>query len=351
MKIAHINFGLSNGGLENMMVDIANLQAKAGHDVSIIIINDSIDQDISNRISSHVTTYFTKRKKGSKNLFALINLFWAIYRNNYDIIHSHTVSVGFYLRFIRGPKKIITLHGLNKNTSQLKYYDRLISISEAVKDDVVERSGLLSEVILNGINTKKIKVKNNSYIDRSFKIVQVSRLLHEKKGQDLLLHAINEIIKQKKINALEVHFVGDGPSRSYLINLANQLSIQSSIKFLGNKPRQWVYDNLCNYDLFVQPSRFEGFGLTVAEAMAAKIPVVVADNDGPSEIINKGEYGWMFKSESVKDLTEKIIQVYNYSENDLNELTERAYNHCVTSFDVNATSRQYLDHYQKILSQ
>lgn len=54
------------------------------------------------------------------------------------------------------------------------------------------------------------------------------------------------------------------------------------------KNQEWIYHNLCNFDLFIQPSRFEGFGLTVAEAIAAKVTVLVSNIQGPMEIIDDG---------------------------------------------------------------
>ena len=54
-----------------------------------------------------------------------------------------------------------------------------------------------------------------------------------------------------------------------------ELNLEKHVRFLGNQSREYVYSHLKDYDLFVQPSRFEGFGLTVAEAMAACVPVLV----------------------------------------------------------------------------
>ena len=57
----------------------------------------------------------------------------------------------------------------------------------------------------------------------------------------------------------------------------------------GFKSREYVYENLCQYDLYVQPSIFEGFGLTLAEAIAAEVPVITSDLEGPVEVIAGGQ--------------------------------------------------------------
>ena len=59
----------------------------------------------------------------------------------------------------------------------------------------------------------------------------------------------------------------------YNIGLVQEYNLNSYISFLGSKDTHYIEQHLKDYDLLVQPSRIEGFGLTVAEAMAAKVPV------------------------------------------------------------------------------
>ena len=54
------------------------------------------------------------------------------------------------------------------------------------------------------------------------------------------------------------------------------------------------------------PARYEGLGLVIAEAMAARVPVLVSDDGGPYELIHQGKYGSSFRMESAEDCAEKI---------------------------------------------
>ena len=82
--------------------------------------------------------------------------------------------------------------------------------------------------------------------------------------------------------------------------MVQNLHLENEVVFEGLKDQSWVYQNLCNYDLFIQPSRYEGFGLTVAEAIAAKVPVLVSNIEGPLEIIDGGRLGMSFENKMVK---------------------------------------------------
>ena len=88
---------------------------------------------------------------------------------------------------------------------------------------------------------------------------------------------------------MSVAFIGEGDSRTFLEKMSADLNVADRVDFLGLKDRDYIYQHLCDYDLMCHPSRFEGFGLTVAEGMVAKLPVLVATGDGPYEIIGQGK--------------------------------------------------------------
>jgi glycosyltransferase involved in cell wall biosynthesis len=86
----------------------------------------------------------------------------------------------------------------------------------------------------------------------------------------------------------------------------------------------------------------------VAEGMAAKIPVLVSDNDGPMEVIENGKYGYYFESgdaQSLADKIEFIITHYNYQE--MNVLIENAYLRVKSNFDIKLTANKYIEEYKK----
>lgn len=348
MNIIHINNCLTNGGKENMLVDIANEQYRNNHNISIIIINDGVEMSISNRLLKGVNKYYIYRKRNSNNILVIFKLLFILLKTKNDsIIHCHSLYLGKYLRFITNKKIVFTVHDIGYRINPLKYYNKLFAISNSVKNDIINRSNYNIEVVNNGIITSNIKTKNKKNKD-SIEILNISRLVHDKKGQDLLIKALAGLLNHR--NNIKLHFIGRGPSYNYLYDLSSYLGIIENVIFHGNKSRNWIYKNIKNYDILVQSSRYEGFGLTVAEAMAAKVPVIVANNDGPAEIIENGKYGFIFKNSSVDDLSNQLLKVIDFYESDnISSIVEDAYKHVINKYDIKTTAIRYIEEYRKIV--
>jgi glycosyltransferase involved in cell wall biosynthesis len=348
MKILHITFSLTNGGVENLLVDVANLQALE-NDVRLIIINDHYEKDLMQRISSHIRLKLYNRRPGSPFILAAFQIFLFILRNRPDIIHIHIPKLIVPTFFFR-KKVVCTIHNVKDNSKLIRFNRHLIAISKSVKNDMKVRYQKESTLIYNAIDTRKVVSKTLSPNGiHSFKIVQVSRLNHVQKGQDILIKAFKHI---SGLNSdVTLTLIGDGASKQSLESLIRSENLQDRIEMIGNKDREWIYNNLHQYDIFIQPSRFEGFGLTVVEAILSGLPVIVSNVDGPMEIIENGRYGLYFENENVNDLSEKIrLTIANYNSDEFkNKLTE-ARQHCSDTFDINTHVEQLSRLYGEILS-
>ena len=353
MKIIHISTSLMNGGLENMMVDIANEQCLMGHHVVIIVVNEKIDVTILKRLNSKIHVYLINRRPARQFVCPFIKILKVLNKlNKFDIIHAHGTYLGSWLKYITKIKTVHTVHGLNYETKPLKHYHGVYSISKAVKLDIETRSNIMPTVVYNGIKTDTIKSQSPGDNSGTFKLVQVSRLEHESKGQDILLKALNIFMVNTKEfrSKISLDFIGEGKSRKYLEELSTTLGLSNLINFVGNKPREWIYEHLADYDLFIQPSRYEGFALTVAEAMVAKLPVISAQGTGSAEVLGDGKYGFLFKNGNSEDLAKTILHVIALSQQGkLNNLIENAYRYCIANYDISITASKYIDEYKKAL--
>ncbi len=346
MKIVHITWKLIFGGIETMLVNIANEQVALGHEVHIVVIeNNDVEPTLSIRLNPKVILHSANRKYGVKDFLYIIRLNKLLWSISPDTIHLHSETTIKYLLPIFWKICNLTLHDVcsSSNIIFIKLLPRVFSISEAVANYYMSKKGVKSIVVLNGIKPELIKVKvgrTNSLLH----IVQVSRLAHEKKGQDVLINAAAEL-KCRGYDNFKIFFIGDGNSLNYLQHLSLSLGINDKVEFLGSQSQDFLFMNLCNFDLFVQPSRFEGFGLTVAEAMAAKLPVIVSSGDGPEEIVGHGEYGYVFKNGDVKDLVDKI-EIFLRGNID-NIMIDKAYNRVWNQYNVKVTAKSYIENYIK----
>lgn len=325
-----------------MLVDIANEQSVI-HDVTVIIINDMIDSELLSSFRNKVGIKCLKRTTGSKNPLPFFKLNLLIFQLKPDVIHCHNESLVNLLPF----KKCLivrTVHTTGNTTKVSLKYDKLFSISDAVKKDIFDTTGIHSEVVINGIPCDIIKKKESFDRNLPIRIVQIGRLLIEAKGQDLTLRMLKNLVDDG-IKAT-VDFIGDGEDKEQLVNLSKQLNIETNVNFKGLMSRENIYNCLCKYDLFVLPSRREGFGLSVAEAMVAKVPVIISNIPGPMQVINNGMYGSSFTAGDLNDYTNKVETFIR--EGIVLRQVQDASKYAMNAYDVSNTARQYNEWYERL---
>ena len=132
----------------------------------------------------------------------------------------------------------------------------------------------------------------------------VGRLSSEK-GQGVLLGALPEILAAFPLAACAL--AGDGPARADLESEAKRLGLGDRVLFLGH--RRDVPAVLAALDLFVQPSLYEGFGLSLLEAMAAGLPIVASRVGGIPELLEDGRTGLLVPPQDPAALARAILRL------------------------------------------
>lgn len=338
------------GGIETMLVNIANEQAAAGADVSVIVINDLVDPTLESALSAKVALYKLKRKVGSKNPLPVLRLNALLARLRPDVVHMHSASLYRYVLLPSARRRLCcTLHFMTNPDTPIRSDYRVFAISDAVRDDLKEKYGISSTTVHNGINVRNIRRRELSAAPKTkFRMVQIGRLEHDFKGQDILIEAL-AILVGRGVRNVSVDFIGEGPSGQYLKDMAERLGVSDRISFLGNRPQSYVFGHLCDYDLLVQPSRKEGFGLTVAEAMVACVPVLVSDSQGPAEVVGFGSRGDMFETGNAAACADAIARIMRDGP-DAGRV-EQARKYIVDNYSVSRTARRYLELYAGVLPQ
>ena len=348
MKICHIIYSLTKGGAELMLKDIINEQSTK-EKVHLVVINDRVDKNVITDISSKVKIHLINRNPGSRNPLPIINLNFELMKINPDIIHCHNpsaiklVAIRFYT------KTILTVHSIKKSVKDLHKYNKIIAISESVKEIMESRSKVKLKTIYNGIKFDRVKTKQNLLnYGNTLRMIQISRLVHKIKGQHVLIQAAERLKDELGFSNFSIDFIGKGSSEQYLKDLVKQLNLKRHISFLGEKKRSFIYNHLCEYDLLVHPAIYEGFGLTVIEAMAAKVPVLVSNIHGPMEIIKKGKYGNYFKNKDPDDCAQTILEIFN-NLGKVQKVQKEVYNYAKNNYSIKIVANKYINLYKDVL--
>ena len=341
MNIVHITATFKYGGIETMLVNIVNEQINHAT-ITVVLINNLYDQSLLDSIDKRVKIIKINRPIKSINPWYFIKLNLLIMQLKPDVIHVHNPNLIRFLTYSLVKKSVGTIHNIPQKKHVLFYrmYKKRFAISHSVQDSL-KMYNIDSKLVTNGIATDAFE-KDSSVHKSIFKIVQIGRLEHAHKGQDVAIEAMRVLI-EKGVTDIALDFIGSGSSEAYLKSLVEKYGLQKHISFLGSQSQNYIQKNLKNYSLFIQPSRYEGFGLTVAEAMAAKVPVLVSNIQGPMEIIKSGEYGFYFESENIDSMVRVIEQIK--SNPNLSDLKTRALYHVESNYSVKRTAMEYLKAY------
>ncbi len=236
---------------------------------------------------------------------------------NFDVIHIHeyrtplAAIVGHYARKYKIPyvlqprgsmprfskslqKRIFDVlfgYKIIKNSSKIIASSKI----ESEQYDNVFSGNKKVVCIPNGINLeeyknlpKKGEFRKKYKIKKTEKIILYLGRVHERKGLDLLIEIFADLSKKSD----NLKLVIAGPDDGYLNNLkklAKNLRIENKVLFIGPVFEREKLKVYVDSDVFVLPSKdkYESFGNVVIESLACGTPVIVTDNCGVSEYINK----------------------------------------------------------------
>jgi len=144
-------------------------------------------------------------------------------------------------------------------------------------------------------------------LDSGFVFGYLGRVSYEK-GLDILLEAFGKV--SARIENAKLLIVGDGADLADLRNRHCHETWWKDVVIAGLQTWENAMKHLRLIDVLVVPSRFEGFGLSAVEGMAASLPVIASDTGGLKEIIQDGESGLLFENGNVDELAERMSRLY-----------------------------------------
>lgn len=162
----------------------------------------------------------------------------------------------------------------------------------------------------NLVDTGRIRKKGSNPVQESFSpeqfhIVSCGRVSREK-GMDLAVEACAKLVTTGR-NQIHWWIVGGGPAEEEVWEKIRQLGMEQYVTMLGMKDNPYPY--IAAADLYVQPSRFEGYPLSILEALILGKPVVSTDNGGAGEILQPEVTGLLcpISAEGLAEAVERFL--------------------------------------------
>ncbi|MDR0437556.1 MAG: glycosyltransferase family 4 protein [Bacteroidales bacterium] len=321
MKICFFNTIKTWGGGENWHLKTAqSLQAK-GFDVVIVADQNSVlsqrasDEGLSvKHFSIHNLSFFNPFKRCAiRNYFLREKFDVVIFNSSQELkIVANAAAKAKVERIIYRRGSAIPIKNSFLNRKNFKKLTDIIVNSEATKKTILQNNPNLFPaekitVIYNGIDVQAFSSAITKPSQNAVPIIgNLGRCVYQK-GQDILLQAA-EKLKQRGV-VCQFVIGGEGPLLADLKLQAKQLGISEMVDFSGFVENSKRF--LQAIDIFVLPSRWEGFGYVIAEAMASSKPVVAFDISSNSELIEHEQTGILVPFPDVDLLADAIEKLAN----------------------------------------
>lgn len=356
-KLIFIAEALWIGGIETALVNLLNRLDYNRFDVTCLVLRDSLD--VADRITPQCRLIVSDRQHkvtfpkgyGCKRLYNIMEepqnaakfrrLIWSALRvvfraaearcyalyvkkqlkgEHFDtaVIYSdraaetavRAVSADRFLMFYH--------HGAMRREYHDAYgyrkADKVIAVSPALAEKLrAYRSKYADKIIsvnniidIDGVREKGLDIPTVKFSADCFNIVSCGRLSHAK-GMDIAVDACAKLVADG-FTGFHWYIVGGGPEESALREQIMRLGLEDCVSLLGMQSNPYPYIRCA--DLYVQPSRFEAFGLTIREAQVLAVPVLSTRTDGSAELISDSGTGLLCESDA-DSIAAAIIRLYN----------------------------------------
>jgi len=362
MRILFINKASlrHEGGAEIRSKEVGKRLVSLGHDVVVLAAKTNINDPESEHYQG-IQLYHKKVLPdwvirrfpaphylclAAANLFLMFHIYFLLKEEKFDIIREDISpfppSFLFSLVALPALKRIAMVHNLPQTlkgwlrfygpvygfvgflmssllrSGKLKY-DRIISAGKWFADELKLYPKIASKVsyIPNGVDLQQFCNRNKQpYNPKLIRLLSVGRLA-ETKGHRYLIEALSYL--KSEYPQIKLDIFGDGPLKQTLTRLAEQFEVVDNVDFKCPVPYERMAQIYIEYDFFVMPSVFEGFPLTLVEAMASELPIVATDIPGITGVLD-ASCATLALTENVRDLAQKLNWAFKHPD----EIAQRA---------------------------
>jgi len=348
------------GGAEAYVGEIAKKWTMEGHKVTLFCGNDG-----ESKREEYINNVYIVRRGGFYTVYLWAALYYIFrFRRNYDVIIESENGIPFFTPLYSSKPKFLIVHHVHQDVFRENLVwplamiamflesvvmpfvygnQTIVSVSESSKKDFNSfkfARKKVTEVINPGINLELFKKRKKT---KEPTLLYIGRL-KKYKNIDIVIKAFNEVLEKYPKAVLTI--AGFGDESGSLKDLANELGISKSVHFAGKVSESKKLNLLSRSWICVQPSSFEGWGITVIEANASGTPVIASNVHGLVDSVVDGRTGLLVPPRNPKILAATIIDLLN-DKRYLKELSQNAYNWS-QSFSWDQTSSKLMGVMRKL---
>ena len=330
------------GGVETHVQEISERLVKHGFNVEVVCTDPAgtlSKNEVINKVS--ITRF---RSYAPSNAYYLApQIFLYLKDNCADIMHVHSYHAlpAVFAALVKGERKLVfTPHYHRGGHTPVRNFLHKIYRPFGGKifdraDKVVCVSEYEQKLVMSDFNVPEWKIEK---IPNGLNLIEFANLKPERNGRTLLYvgrleeyKGIQHIISAlPRLESFKLEIIGKGPHEIHLRNLADELGVSKRIKWQRNVTRKELLQHYASADVFLMLSTHEAYGITVAEALAAGTPCVVAKGSALDEFVD-GKMCVSIETPITTDkLTTAIEQLKNSEHNirdvpviDWNDITDK----------------------------
>lgn len=327
------------GGVEEHVYRISRELARRGHSVTVITSNEADGKNCSaeneNIEGIQVYRFSLLMPRVLRELWIIPKIPRILQQVRSDIVHAHGYRClssfeAVYVSHAKGVPSVLTPHGIypprsfinglaksiyDKSTGRLllNFSDRIIALSKHNNLLLSQMGASQKKIVIvpNGVNVEEYTSlhRSKTILDRLHTngpiLLYVGRIDWNKRV-DRIVEALPSILKEFPLAKLVVVGPDYANYADQLQEVAKRLNVEDSLVITGNVQRQTLLEFYSVADVFILPSSYEGFGLSMLEAMCSGIPVIASPTGGPGDILNHGTHALLLKEPSPNEISGQI---------------------------------------------
>jgi glycosyltransferase involved in cell wall biosynthesis len=285
----------------------------------------------------------------------------------YDVIHVHTphagvlvpmalLCYGLYRRL--KPSTVHTVHNSFRSFKLrhklmlmpgMAFFQRVVFCSKAAYESFPslykQLAGGRASIVQNGVDIERIdRVTRTQQVDRNGHFTVAAVGLIKIKGPFTVLEAFRQCADP----ASRVVFMGEGHLRPLLAAEAEESGLQEQVQLTGLIPRDSVFEQLAQADLFISASRGEGLPVAVLEAMACSCPVLLSDIPPHREIAEGVDWIPLVQPDDVTGFAREIARFRDMSPEQRAGIGRKCRERVEERFSLRAMHAGYMQVYAQI---